>query len=594
MRSPTVAGIGREPGSRRTPPACREAAVLRRRRSDARSAGATTNRCWRDTPEQTASATSARTSGDASGSRAADAHPGIRHGGSRSPDPGSPPGFATARSKRSSPRTGVRRDELATLAEIGALNAFGHHRRSALWQIERAVRPSGELFREDETGRLARRSRARSEREPGPGSRIPAAERRRRAPSRSAARAPSADRRAPTLTRPLAPDDAARTADGRLCRHQPDHRPASAGAAARRAGAARRPARARSAAAAGTAGACASPAPSSPGSGPGTAKGFVFLTLEDETGIANIIVRPDLFTEQRAAIVGAPYLLVEGTLQMQEGVTSIKAERVLRLAGEAPNRNRTISDSRSLAPGPFDASDQALSPADARRRGNCTDLSPRAPRLRRCPLEGLVMLGRMSGATHYSTRRFRGCRRAVAQHHRWPGRLACQPGPEIDAARPRRHRRSSPQLWIAARPKPRDLFWGVGGRTLAPDPAARYTVIEIKRSGFSHGYTVIDPQRGASGAPSFPPEAATEVVASRILWGIGYHQPPIYLPDRLDRRQKRHRRTRSCRPASARSKPDLHGLDAEGHLVVLPQPVRRHARSCTACSCCRPCSATPT
>ena len=38
---------------------------------------------------------------------------------------------------------------------------------------------------------------------------------------------------------------------------------------------------------------------------PGTAKGFVFLTLEDETGIANIIVRPDLFTEQRAAIIGA-------------------------------------------------------------------------------------------------------------------------------------------------------------------------------------------------------------------------------------------------------------------------------------------------
>ena len=44
-------------------------------------------------------------------------------------------------------RTGVRRDELATLAEIGALNAFGHDRRSALWQIERAVRPAGELFR---------------------------------------------------------------------------------------------------------------------------------------------------------------------------------------------------------------------------------------------------------------------------------------------------------------------------------------------------------------------------------------------------------------------------------------------------------------
>ena len=43
-------------------------------------------------------------------------------------------------------RVRLRRDELATLAEIGALNAFGHDRRSALWQIERAVRPAGELF----------------------------------------------------------------------------------------------------------------------------------------------------------------------------------------------------------------------------------------------------------------------------------------------------------------------------------------------------------------------------------------------------------------------------------------------------------------
>ena len=43
-------------------------------------------------------------------------------------------------------RTRVRRDELATLADIGALNAFGFDRRSALWQVERAVRPTGELF----------------------------------------------------------------------------------------------------------------------------------------------------------------------------------------------------------------------------------------------------------------------------------------------------------------------------------------------------------------------------------------------------------------------------------------------------------------
>ena len=69
---------------------------------------------------------------------------------------------------------------------------------------------------------------------------------------------------------------------------------------------------------------------------PGTAKGFVFLTLEDETGIANIIVQPDLFSEQRTTIVGEPYLLVEGTLQIQEGVTSVKADRVLPLIGADP------------------------------------------------------------------------------------------------------------------------------------------------------------------------------------------------------------------------------------------------------------------
>jgi error-prone DNA polymerase len=66
---------------------------------------------------------------------------------------------------------------------------------------------------------------------------------------------------------------------------------------------------------------------------PGTAKGFVFLTLEDETGVANIIVRPDLFDRERLTLVESPFLLVEGVLQNQDGVTSIKAEQVLRLEG---------------------------------------------------------------------------------------------------------------------------------------------------------------------------------------------------------------------------------------------------------------------
>jgi Helix-hairpin-helix motif len=49
-------------------------------------------------------------------------------------------------------RTGLRRDELTTLAEIGALNAFTSERRSALWQVERAVRPAGGLYRDSESG----------------------------------------------------------------------------------------------------------------------------------------------------------------------------------------------------------------------------------------------------------------------------------------------------------------------------------------------------------------------------------------------------------------------------------------------------------
>src|SRR5262245_56456985 len=75
------------------------------------------------------------------------------------------------------------------------------------------------------------------------------------------------------------------------------------------------------------------------------------------------------------------------------------------------------------------------------------------------------------------------------------------------------------QLWV--KPADRDLHWGVGGKRLAPDPAVTYTVIEIKREGFSSGYTVKGPD-DREWSVKFPPEAPTEVVASRILWGAGY------------------------------------------------------------------------
>ncbi len=64
---------------------------------------------------------------------------------------------------------------------------------------------------------------------------------------------------------------------------------------------------------------------------PGTAKGFVFLSLEDETGMAQAIIRPDLFRENRALIVGSPGLVVEGRLQKTDGTLSVKAERFWRL-----------------------------------------------------------------------------------------------------------------------------------------------------------------------------------------------------------------------------------------------------------------------
>jgi len=66
---------------------------------------------------------------------------------------------------------------------------------------------------------------------------------------------------------------------------------------------------------------------------PGTAKGFVFLTLEDETGVANIIVRPDLYARDRLVVIEQPFLIVDGVLQNQDGVASIRAEQVQGLEG---------------------------------------------------------------------------------------------------------------------------------------------------------------------------------------------------------------------------------------------------------------------
>ncbi len=66
---------------------------------------------------------------------------------------------------------------------------------------------------------------------------------------------------------------------------------------------------------------------------PGTAKGFLFITLEDETGHSNAIVVPDMFQKHRAVIHGAGLLLIEGPLQNQDGVAHVRARRFERLDG---------------------------------------------------------------------------------------------------------------------------------------------------------------------------------------------------------------------------------------------------------------------
>jgi len=66
---------------------------------------------------------------------------------------------------------------------------------------------------------------------------------------------------------------------------------------------------------------------------PGTAKGFVFITVEDETGFANAIVTPPEFDSHRRTIVDSNALVIEGVVQNQQGVVSIKADRFTSLDG---------------------------------------------------------------------------------------------------------------------------------------------------------------------------------------------------------------------------------------------------------------------
>jgi error-prone DNA polymerase len=214
----------------------------------------------------------------------------------------------------------LRKDELTTLAEIGALNAISKslviptpertrgaeesrsnsqlatrdsglgtrsrlHRRDALWQVERAVRPSGPLL----------------EQQPEPDSPSPLQ------PMNHEERL-VADFHGTGLTvgpHPMAYRRTWLTAMG--IRRASDLRDLPSGKRLRIGGCVIVRQR------------------------PGTAKGFVFVSLEDETGVANAIITPDLFHQNRLLLASEKFLAIEGILQNQDDVISVKAERVLPL-----------------------------------------------------------------------------------------------------------------------------------------------------------------------------------------------------------------------------------------------------------------------
>ena len=68
---------------------------------------------------------------------------------------------------------------------------------------------------------------------------------------------------------------------------------------------------------------------------PGTAKGFVFLSMEDETGIINVVVTPKRFERQALLISNSPLLLIRGTLQVDHGVVNLRGETFTALKADA-------------------------------------------------------------------------------------------------------------------------------------------------------------------------------------------------------------------------------------------------------------------
>jgi error-prone DNA polymerase len=180
------------------------------------------------------------------------------------------------------------RADLTTLAEVGALNSLGEgvHRREALWQVERAGRKPGPLFETldlDEEAESPLRAMEPHERMVADYA----------STGVTVGRHPMAHYRQQLRAMDIIP-----TRDLILLRHGVKARIAGCVIARQR---------------------------------PGTAHGFIFLSIEDETGISNAIIDPDLYERNRSLVTYAKFLLVEGILQNVDSVIHIRARHIEQL-----------------------------------------------------------------------------------------------------------------------------------------------------------------------------------------------------------------------------------------------------------------------
>jgi error-prone DNA polymerase len=187
------------------------------------------------------------------------------------------------------------RKELTLLARIGALNKLDgiEHRREALWQVERAGKPEGPLLRQKSEWLL-------EEAENRPLQQMNTEE---RLVADYAGTGLTVGKHPMYYLRPELRRQRILSADQlRSCRDGEFVRTAGCIIARQR---------------------------------PGTAKGFIFLSMEDETGIANAIITPDLYERDRLIVTRAKFLQVEGILQNQDGVIHVKASRLTVLFDRA-------------------------------------------------------------------------------------------------------------------------------------------------------------------------------------------------------------------------------------------------------------------